>query len=162
MDDYTAYRFLWFSLLTLFQVLQAQWPLTPGVNTNAVHKWMYINERKSICKMHIGYVILYVLMFNARKVRISFLGPCTHLDRTVLTMLQHKMPNVSWTSRFLKWSARTDFSTNELSTNEIKTSCFYLFIYLSSVPINGRLSARLGQNVWESSARTVPLKFPVL
>lgn len=91
---------------------------------------VYINERKSICKMHIGYIILYVLMFNVRKVRISFLGPCTHLDRTVLMMLQHKMPNFSWTSRFLKWSARTGHSTIELSTNEIKTSCFhYLFSF---------------------------------
>lgn len=38
---------------------------------------MYINERKSICKMHIGYIILCVLMFNVQKGRISFLGPCT-------------------------------------------------------------------------------------
>lgn len=114
------FRFLRFSLLTLFQVLQAQWPLTPSVNTNAVHKWMYINERKSICKMHIGYIILCVLMFNVQKVRISFLGPCTQNCFNDAATQNARC--------YLKWSARTDYSTNE-----IKTSCFYyLFIFCAN------------------------------
>ena len=48
--------------LTLFQVLQVQWPLTPSVNKNTVHKLMYINERKSICKMHILYIYIIIMI----------------------------------------------------------------------------------------------------
>lgn len=141
MDDYTAFRFLWFSLVTLSQVLQAQWPLTPGVNTNAVHKWVYISERKSICKMHIFYIILYVLIFNmCGKWEFCVLGPCTHLNRTVLSMLQHKMPNFSRKSHVPKRSAWTGYSTIKLYSNKIQICCFFLIIYLFILCANERLT----------------------
>lgn len=85
--------------------------------------------------MHIFYIILYVLIFNmcgGKKVR-TFLGPCTHPNRTVLSMLQHKMPNFSQKSPVLKRSAWTDYSTNTLYTNKIKICCFYyVFIFCAN------------------------------
>lgn len=83
------------------------------------------------CISDIQYYMCSCLTY--RKWEFHYLGPCTHLDRTVLTMLQDKMPNFSWTSCFLKWSAGTDYSTNELYTIEIKTSWFYyLFIFCAN------------------------------
>lgn len=129
--------------------------MTPGVNTNAVHKWMYINERKSICKMLICYMILYVLLFKRTESENFIFGslhtPGLNCFNHAATHTKCQIPP----GHQAFWKGQQTTALTSCTLMKFQTSCFFLlFIYLLC-PINGPLSARSGQNTREREQRTL-------